>query len=342
MPVVCFSQIMTTVSYRDVTPLYTESITDFYDFDYPINSDVLDAESYIPPVDGVYLKASYGHRYLSTTLEKTDNHGGFDYWEDHVFDGEEYDEENKVPIICMCTGTITEAIDGLDIDLEMTPTGRSVQVTCDKESQAFESSIKINYRHLSALATLPTVAYETDSEVEITKGDTIGLMGDSGTTTNVHLHLSTEAVHPINGNAFVNTARLFNPELYPNVLKPLEKATIELLHRWDSSALFRVVWPYNETINEFEFINDSYSIVFNKEEGYDVGSDTRDNHDCLSGIQVYAYQFNGKQTAKDRYDIEKINMPAIYPASPQRDEDLDTYVYPHYPILNDSVAFVYV
>lgn len=113
------------------------------------------------------------------------------------------------------------------------------------------------------------------------------------------------------------------------------------MHRWDDKALFRISWPFNETINRFEFINDTFSVVFNKEEAYDTGATIRDNHDCISNVNVFAYQFNGKQTAMSLYENEKANMPAIYPASPQRDDDLSTYIYSHFPITENSVSYVY-
>lgn len=336
------SQTMDIVTYRDTSLPYIELNSAFYNFSYPINSDLIGLASFNPPTDGVYLKAAYGHRYLSSTTAKTDNHGGFDYWSNQVYQGNVYDDSNKTPIICMCDGIISEVVNGLDADLELTAGGRSVQVICNQQSQAFGNNIKVNYRHLSALGTLPTIAETaTPNTIAISKGDIIGIMGESGTTSNVHLHLSTEVNHPINGNSFVSTARLFNPSVSPNILSPLTNATIELLHSWDNKALFRVSWPFNETINRFEFINGSFNVVFDKEEAYDTGSAIRDNHDCLSGIKVFAYQFNGKQTAMSRYENEKANMPAIYPAAPQRDTNLATYIYPHFPITENSVSNVY-
>lgn len=342
VPIICFSQILNTISYRNTDNPYTELDPAFYNFLYPINSDILDSNNPSNSSEGLYLKADFGHRYLTNVIAKTDNHGGFDYWSNHSYGGIEYNDDIKTPIICMCDGIITKVIDGPDIDLELTPEGRSVQITCTKKSQSFDSAIKINYNHLSTLASLPAMAFESASNtISINKGDTIGLMGKSGTTTNVHLHLSTQINHPSKGTFFVNPARIFNPNDYPNVLKPLTNATIELLYRWDTNVLFRIIWPHNETINEFEFINDSYNVKFNKEEAYNVGTATRDDHNAIPGIQVYAYPFNGKQTVLDRYDGEKANMPAIYPASPQRDINLSSYIYPHLPITNDDIAQVY-
>jgi hypothetical protein len=181
----------------------------------------------------------------------------------------------------------------------------------------------------------------SQNNIPIFKGDTIGIIGQSGYTSSVHLHISTQAVHPEYGSTFVNPARLFNPLLYQNVLAPLTKAKIELLHHWSDSALFRITWPYNQTINRFLFINESFNVAFNKEHAYSTGSSLRDNMDCIPGIKIFAYQFNGKRTAKYRYELEKENMPAIYPASPQRDTNIAMYNYSHIPITHDSVAFVY-
>ena len=57
-----------------------------------------------------------------------------------------------------------------------------------------------------------------------------------GTTSNVHLHLSFNSILPDYGNAFLNSARLFDPSLYPAILTGLRSANIELLHDWADSA----------------------------------------------------------------------------------------------------------
>lgn len=338
----CFSQNLNTTTYVDTSLPYTELNPAFYDFSYPINSDLLHLDSFHPPDDGVYLKADHGHRYLQNTQSKTDNHGGFDYWSNHTYQGVVYDDSNKTPIICMCDGMISQVVNGPEEELELTAGGRSVQVVCNQQSQAFGSSIKINYRHLSSLGALPTLAEDlAPGTIAINKGDVIGFMGESGATTNIHLHLSAQVDHPLNGNSFVSTSRLFNPNAAPQVLKTLENVTIKYLHSWQDKALFRISWPFNETINRFEFTNGSYIVVFNKEEAYDTGAAIRDNHNCIPNVQVFAYPFNGKQTAANLFENQKATMPAIYPASPQRDEDLATYLYPHFPIAENSVSNVY-
>lgn len=334
------SQEMSTSAYRDLTIPYIESNTNQYNFGFPILSNMLTTPTATPP-DVLYLKSDYGHRYMSSRPTKTDNHGGFDYWPDHFYNGIQYDENNKIDIVSMCDGVISEVINGTDQQMEQTGGGRSVQVKCNQPSQVFQD-IKINYRHLHNLGSIPSYAEHLPfNTVPINAGDVIGKMGESGFTSNVHLHLSMESTHPVHGNAHLNTARLFNPNNHQNIIAPLTNADIHLLHTWDDKALFRVVWPYNQTINRFEFINDTFQVVFDKEEAYEVGSATRDDHDAIDGIQVFAYQFNGKQTASSRYENEKSNMPAIYPASPQRDNDLNTYVFSHFPITNDEIVHVY-
>lgn len=337
-----FSQPLTftTFNYRDLSIPYIESDPSYYQFNYPILADILDSTNFSPPDDGVYWKADFGHRYLAGRATKTDNHGGFDYWQDHTYNGTVYNDTNRVPIICMCDGYISEVITGSDSVLELTATGRSVQVTCDSSFQSFGNAIQINYRHLSSLGDLPGIADTAAGTISIQKGDTIGKMGESGTTTNVHLHLSVQTLQPEYGNAIVNTARLFDPTQSPGVLAPLVQAQIQLLQDWPDSALIRVIWPFNQTINQFEFVVQD-TIVFNKEEAYETGSTIRDNHDCLPGVKVFAYQFNGKQTAQARYLSEMGNMPAIYPASPNRDTSLAQYGYPHIPITHPKVAHVY-
>jgi len=337
-----FTQQMNTLSYRDTSLSYIETIPSYYNFIYPIQANIIDSIHFSPPNDGVYLKSSFGHRYLSGTIDKTDNHGGFDYWPNHISNGVTYNDTNKISIVCMCDGYISQVIHGTDSAMELLSTGRSVRVTCDSSFQTLGDKIKINYRHLSSLGLLATIADTAAfGSIYISKGDTIGVIGESGITSNVHLHLSAQTLHPIYGNTFINTARLFDPSLSPGILEPLDNARIELLHNWLDSALFRVIWPYNQTINQFQFINGADTVVFNKEDAYQTGATIRDNHDCLPRINVYAYQFNGKQTAKARYLSEMNNIPARYPASANRDTNLVLYGYSHIPITHDSISFVY-
>jgi hypothetical protein len=85
------SQNFSTTAYRDTTIPYIEIDPSHYDFVYPIHSDILDSVDFTPPTDGRYLQATYGHRYLSSTAAKSDNHGGFDYWRQHISNGVQYD-----------------------------------------------------------------------------------------------------------------------------------------------------------------------------------------------------------------------------------------------------------
>lgn len=339
---ICKAQQFSVSNYRDSSISYIESDPSYYNFSYPILSDILDSTNFSPPTDGLYLKAGYGHRYLSNLTYKSDNHGGFDYWPDHSYNGVNYNDSNKVYIISMCDGYISQVIDGPDSIVDLTAIGRSVRVTCDSSFQSLGFKIKINYRHLDNIGRLAIIADTAAfGSVNISKGDTIGRMGKSGTTNNVHLHMSTQTIHPVYGNAFVNTARLFDPNKYPGILGPLNNSKIELLQNWTDSALFRIIWPFNQTINQFEFINQSDTVIFNKEDAYQTGSALRDQYDCLPNVNVFAYQFNGKQTAQARYLSEMFNIPAEYPASPNRDTNLTMYGYPHFPITHDSVSFVY-
>jgi hypothetical protein len=341
-----FGQVMETISYRDTTIDKVELNLSYYNFDYPICNQILDSPTFNPPLDGVYLKSTYGHRYISTLNNpnsKSDNHGGFDFWDNHTCDDIQYNESNPIDIICMCDGTI-DALSGNDsTQLEATPEGRYVRVRCDKLSQSYQDTLFIYYRHLSSFGPKALEAFNTNLPVQISKGEIIGKMGSSGTTSNHHLHLSVETKDSSN-TVFIHTARLFNPTATPQVLGVLDNVRIELLQDWTDSALFRVAWPFNQSINQFQFLNEDYSIIFNKEIAYETGSMIRDNYNCIENIDVFAYQFNGKQTAFERYQIEKDFMPPIYPASLQRDSLLETYHFTHFPldsITLNKVSYVY-
>lgn len=337
------AQVLKVQSSRDLSIDYIESNSSKYNFIFPVQADVLDSPNYYPnATDLYYLKAGYGSRYMSTRSNKNDNHGGIDFWHTIKHNGTNYNNTTKYHILCMCDGIISEVSHGSDAVMESTSEGRSVQVTCDEEYQSLSGNIMINYRHLDSIWTKPWKAWNTASTSDrINKGDTIGIVGASGSTSQIHLHLSAEGKHPTYGNTFVNTNRLLDPSLSTGVCQALSAAKVELLEDWPDSTLFRITWPFNQHINRFEFSNDTFSAAFDMEKAYSNGSATRDKHDVLSGFSVFSYQFNGKQTALSRYSSEKANMPAQYPASPQRDTNTTLWGYSHHPITYDSIGFVY-
>lgn len=340
------SQSMDNIErYKDLSLDYVEPDPAFYDFAYPFNSDILSLDDFNAPEDGAYIAADFGNRYrdrLEASGSYTDNHGGFDLHNSQTYQGVQYDSSNPPPIICMCDGVITRVEDATEGEL----LERSVQVKCDKISKVFEDNIYTNYRHLASVGELAKEAdVNLDNEgpdIRINKGDNIGVMG-SGSGTYVHLHLSTQSKRVDNGNFdFVSTARLFDPEK-SSFLNKLENAKVELLNAWDDKAAFRIIWLNNQNINQFEFINGATGEqigVFNKEDAYNTEGD-RDIYDVLPGISVYAYAFNGKLTAKDRYDNDKEEMRVEFPASPERADFNENNTYGHYPITENTASYVY-
>lgn len=311
-----------------------------YGFMWPVKADVLDDTSYTPRFSNRYFMSLFGPRYKSTSTSNVgyfDFHQGEDFTAFVNYNGQVYTDSNKYFLICMCDGVINDVADSTDAYLETTGTGRSVRVKCDSSYRANPSwgQIYINYRHLSDLHTLSDSAkLVPKNTVRVVKGDTIGVVGESGITNNVHLHLSI--ARSDNGLKNVHPMRIFPPNSSPLLHNTLDSVNIQLHYTWADSALFRLIVPYNQvSIRSVEVRNQSYSRLYDFESISD--SSNRDYNDLVSGLKFYAYSFNRGSTALSRYNSTKGSMPAIYPASPNKDS---INSYSPIPITTDTVAYV--
>ena len=325
-----YSQVLNTINYRDTTLPRIEKNPAHYDFIYPIEKDFYDSVSYTPPVDGRFFVQNYGPRFIGNY----DNHQGADIWARTVHNGVLM---FNPPALCMCDAEIISIVDGVDSLINLTTSGRTIRYRCDSSSQVFNSPINIYYRHLDSISSLLSVGMLVD------KGDTLGFVGQSGTTTLSHLHFDYGGVPNQWGNnnllKYLNPNRLFDPNEHPHVIGKLDNAHVEILHDWADSTLIRIHWPHNQHINRFEFTNGAYSLVFDEEvvrASYAVFEPSIWARDSM---KIFPYKTNGYRTAD--YYQQNTSHPAIFPNSPDRDTNLAMYGFAHIPLTADSVVNVY-
>lgn len=327
-----FAQQMSTTSYFNAGTPRLEPIPGHYNFIFPVPSDAFLTVPFTPPTDGRYFSQNYGPRYIGNY----DNHQGIDIHGTQIISGLQY---TNPPILCMCDGVISYVTNNT------APTsGRTVRVTCDSSSLVYDSPINIHYRHLDSLyPTAYNALGQTPGTVSVAKGDTLGLTGNTGANwTHLHFDYSSYSeawsTSPTN-RRYMNPNRLLDPFLYPQVLSILDDAQVELLHDWSDSALFRVYWPHNQTINRFAFQNDAFEVVFDVEKVRASYSIYEPSIWAQDSLKLFPYRYNGRYSAL--YYWNTVDYPAIFPASPDRDTNLTLYGYPHIPIDADSVVHVY-
>ncbi|MDD2796969.1 MAG: T9SS type A sorting domain-containing protein [Bacteroidales bacterium] len=321
-----YSQMITTVTHIDNTLPDLEPTPYTYNFDYPIHSDILTNVPTKPSLSKRYQTSLFGPRYKTTSGSNTttyDFHQGEDISGDFTYGGKTYttdttlilpDSSNIAREYCMCDGVVDNVIDGTNAAMNLIETGRSVRIKCNEQfngnthNPAWEN-IYIAYRHLSKI-----VVALGDS---IRKGDSIGWMGNSGYTTNIHLHLSLqrkigysfENIHPM---------RIFSPTAITHLHQPLQTAYIEHIHSWTDSAAFRISIPRTQMC--IKRIRVRYSNIIDYTFDFESVSmdNNRDNHNLIPGLSVLAYNLNRAASAYSRFNATSAAMPVFYPASPNR------------------------
>ncbi len=297
---------------RAIEPAYGYSWAD------PVCANVLDMEEYNPSKGNSYVRDPVLSRELSNEY---DLHQGLDITPFVTCGSDVFDEFNLPSIISMCDGTVIEINEENKC---------SVYVECDQTFINPEVGDKVEfvYRHLESFR-----AGLREGDL-VKKGDVLGVMGNCD-ANKIHLHLSCRGE---NGNK--KLARMFDPDR-GGFLKRTQTAEMKMLYTNKDSTLFRIIFPGNEWgVNEF-FIESGTEIrLYNMEEVIETanGSDERDDPNYVDGLGIYAYAFNGDQTACDLYQNDKNDYPLYYPASGQRESG------EFYPIecqgLASEVAFV--
>ena len=325
-----FGQVLNTTVFRDTNIPRIEINPSQYGFIFPVEKDFYDSASFTPPADGRFFVQNYGPR----TIGNYDNHQGSDIWGYTINNGI---LSYNPPAVCMCDGLITGIEDGPDSIIDLSTSGRTIYYACNSFSEVFNSQITIVYRHIDSIRNNLLVG------TYVSRGDTLGFVGSSGTTSLSHLHFDFKSIPNQWGNSttskYLNPNRLFDPTEHPHVLSKLDNAHIEILHDWADSTLIRIHWPHNQHINRFEFTNGTYNLIYDVEEVRASYSVFEPSIWARDSMKIFPYRTNGYRTAS-YYQLND-TLPAIFPNSPHRDTNLQIYGYLHIPLSADSVVNVY-
>lgn len=303
----------TDFNYENVEP------SNNYNFGYPVYADVLsqDPNTYQPEFDNRYFMSTFGPRHKEVETSNIgffDYHKGSDITADVSFGGVTYSENNAPDIHCVCDGVVYEVFTGPDP--ESTGTGVFVTVKCDSSFHANPSwgNVYTAYRHLASV----TNGLQVGDTLSI--GDVVGVMGESGHTSTVHLHFSVirlDGGHETN----VHPERIFNPDSIPHLLNHLTTAEITQLKHTADEALFRIAVPYNMAsirALKVSLPNGLYEKTYDFEVVSELPEDDRDDNDAVDGLELFAYPFNRGhvcyQRVWDKYKDGEITTH--YPACP--------------------------
>lgn len=306
-----------------------------YNFGDPVYADILTADptSYVPKITNRYNISVYGPRHkkeeMTSNITYFDFHKGTDITPRVEHDNFVYNDTDSPIIHCMCEGVVSKVVDGDDIVIEATGEGRYVEVKCDKSfSNAAWGNVYIASRHLRWIKS----GLKVNDQVHI--GDTLGQMGSSGVTENVHLHLSAIRKTP-NDSYNVHPMRIFNPDAHDHLLDQLTYAEITQLDYDANSALFRIAIPYNmANLRHIKVtLGSSYQKVYDFEEIAKEDSQQADDNDFVNGLELFAYPFNRGRDAYHRFwsKYEDLELDATYPAS--QDRGVGNY----YPFLSENL-----
>jgi len=349
--------------------------------DYDTNSDGFQSvESYDPDFRFRYFMSIFGPRLiLRNGVYRYDFHQGTD-----IIDLERPDDTvaiNNLPDIqCICDGTVVEYVKldnpddlnnpigigrktsitcagdtviGSNLLIESTGAGQYVTVKCDTSAQypmslGFSNNdIYTAYRHLTDFSQNFSIG---DT---IKRGALIGKMGETGITSNHHLHFSAlrRGCSEVPAKGFINVHPmfLFNPDYNPHLLRKLEytpafdnnaspliqqeiNPEISFLN-YDtitkgSNPIIRIALPYSQTSIHEIIIRDKNGNAPTHEWNFDflergiLNEAERDqNHWDMNGNgqidTVYIHHFNRGTSAQYLYNEHK-NEPH-YNGHPGRD-----------------------
>jgi hypothetical protein len=221
-----------------------------------------------------------------------DHHEGFDFYAQ--YDTSTY-PNGRHPVLSVLPGVVTQVIS--PGNPERSETGRKIVVTHALQWSKLGAPkawgpVKTAYLHLSRISV--------KQGQPVKAGHELGRAGQSGYTTTTHLHFNVYRA----GNrpeVNVNPARLFTPTLFPNMVVPIHKKTVQV--QWierDTSAgtaLVRVLLARNA------YGLDGFSLQIDKDRSRSVSFEhvtatqrqTRDTGDkgLFPNLRLYPFRYNG-------------------------------------------------
>lgn len=276
---------------------------------WPVPNPTLGRAGFTPSSDDRQVIAPFGPR-LKWGDDRYDHHEGWDF---HAFFDREKHPDGHHPVVAVLPGVVTQVID--PPDPERVETGRKVVVTHDVPWSRYGAPeawgpVKTGYLHLTSIAVREGQRLE--------QGETVGVAGESGHTTLVHLHLNVYRAGPRGRDVNVNPARLFSPRRFPETVAPLEPSGVDarVLEREADRLVVRVVLPFNAyTLDGFALdVDGDRSRTLSFEQVTAERHDVRDrgDQDLVPGLRVYPLRFNGGG-ALDRVNREA-DLPPEWPA----------------------------
>ena len=257
---------------------------------WPVPNPTFEDPSFSPNTNLRQISGIYGPR-LKWGDNRYDHHEGFDFYAQ--FDPAIPDGHHVVTAIL--PGVVTEVIEPRDP--ERVETGRKVVVTHEVPWSAYGGPrewgpVKSGYLHLTRI--------DVKEGQRLEAGDPIGIAGESGYTTTVHLHLNL--YHNTGGrDVAVNPARLFTPKAFPGAVMPLDKRLVEVewleLNKAQRTATARVFLPYNAyTLDGFVFeVGGDTSRAISFEYVSAEQRDRRDtgDQDLFPHLRLFPLRYNG-------------------------------------------------
>jgi hypothetical protein len=281
---------------------------------WPVANPGFESRDFQPSNDRRLISGVFGPR-MKWGNGRYDHHEGFDFFAQ--YDPASYPRGHH-PVMAILPGVVSEVID--PGNPERTETGRKVVITHDVPWTAYGGprewgQVKSGYLHLTRI--------DVQQGQRIEAGDPVGLAGETGYTSTVHLHLN---VYRAGGrDVAVNPARLFRPKSFPKAVLPLDKRLIEVewleLNKADRTATARVYLPYNAyTLDGFVFQvgkDTSRAISFEYVSAEQRRERDTGDQDLFQNVRLYPLRYNGGG-AIDRVQPRSVNGDwplASYPVS---------------------------
>ncbi|MEZ6185622.1 MAG: M23 family metallopeptidase [Planctomycetota bacterium] len=275
---------------------------------WPVANPGFGTPDFSPSTRSRLISGIFGPR-LKWGDGRYDHHEGFDFY---AFYDPAYSDGHH-PVTAIFDGVVSDVID--PPNPERTETGRKVVVTHDIPWSAFGAPrswgpVKSGYLHLTSIAV--------KVGQKLSQGDLIGQAGETGYTSTVHLHLNLYRAGGRDVN--VNPARVFQPELFPGVVLPIHKRTVEV--QWlerdveAGTAVARVFLPYNcYTLDGFVFEvdgNAQRAVSFEHVSAEQRDRRDRGDQDLFPGLRLYPLRYNGGGSVDS---VNASNVPRGWPLS---------------------------
>lgn len=274
---------------------------------WPVPNPTFQQRGFTPSSRLRQISGVFGPR-LKWGSARYDHHEGLDFYAH--FDTSTY-PGGAHPVFSVLPGVVSDVIS--PANAERTETGRKVVITHDLPWTKFGGKpqwgrVQTAYLHLRSI--------KVRRGQRVAAGETIGVAGESGHTTTVHLHFN--AYRAGGRQVHVNPARLFSPRRFAGHVAPLNKRTVEVdwleLDRGAGTALVRVLLPYNAyTLDGFQLVigkDGSRRVSFEQVSAEQRSKRDTGDRDLFPKLKLFPLRYNGGGT------IDRVNARSVPGAWP--------------------------